>query len=77
MLSHKQLVKQSLIAGDVLTPMDALNRWGCFRLGARIYELRREIDPDTGKPYDIRMTPNREKRYAKYFLVSPKVRRVF
>jgi hypothetical protein len=31
-----------LQAGHRLTPWDALEQFGCFRLAARIYELRRE-----------------------------------
>lgn len=31
-----------LRAGNRLTPLDALERFGCFRLAARIHELRRE-----------------------------------
>lgn len=27
--------------GRTVTPMDALRMWGCFRLGARVYDLRR------------------------------------
>ena len=30
-----------LRSGCVLTPLEALQRFGCFRLGARIYDLRR------------------------------------
>lgn len=30
----------ALRAGETLTPLVALQRFNCFRLGARIYELR-------------------------------------
>jgi len=30
-----------LKTGATLTPLDALHKFGCFRLGARILELRR------------------------------------
>lgn len=50
-----------------LTPIEALQKFGCFRLSARIWELR-----DRG--YDIR-TDNVKKedgdgRYARYFMVE-------
>ena len=32
----------ALESGERLTPLDALDRFGCFRLGARIFELRRD-----------------------------------
>lgn len=28
--------------GNALTPLEALNRFGCFRLGARIWDLKKE-----------------------------------
>ena len=30
-----------LAGGGKLTPIEALDRFGCFRLGARIYDLKR------------------------------------
>jgi hypothetical protein len=38
--NQNQLVLAYLKTGRVITPMDALNQFGCFRLAARIYELR-------------------------------------
>lgn len=76
--SQKEMILSDLRKGDIITPLDALNRYDCMRLGGRIYEIRREIDPDTGKFYQVEMMPNKNgKRYAKYLLYSPKVRRKF
>lgn len=46
-----------LKAGKRITPLDALREYGCFRLGARIFELKAEghnilkemIETDSGK----------------------------
>jgi hypothetical protein len=48
------MVLEYLKSGKILTPIDALNLFGCFRLAGRIYELkdkgwpikceRREVD---------------------------------
>ena len=38
----KQSIKAWLIRGYKLTPLQALNKWGCMRLAARIEELRKE-----------------------------------
>lgn len=38
--SHNAQIKAALMAGETITPLDALNRFGCFRLGARIWDLR-------------------------------------
>ena len=35
--------------GHSLTGLDALRRFGCFRLGARIYELKKQNYPITKK----------------------------
>ena len=37
---NKQILKH-LQAGHRLTPIDALNLFGCFRLAARVYDLRK------------------------------------
>mgnify|MGYP003645073379 CR=1 FL=1 len=39
-MSHKEEVLKYLQSGKKLTPLEALNYFGCFRLGARICELR-------------------------------------
>mgnify|MGYP003657474170 FL=1 len=39
-MSHKEEVLKYLQSGKKLTPLEALNFFGCFRLGARICELR-------------------------------------
>jgi hypothetical protein len=40
MKSQKDQILEALLAGEILTPLDALNRFGCFRIGARIEELK-------------------------------------
>lgn len=51
-----------MLEGNEITPMDALNMFGCFRLGARIADLR-----DEG--YDIKTRiAKTDKRYAIYRL---------
>lgn len=40
--THKAQIRRALENGEELTPLDALNRFGCFRLGARIWDLRHE-----------------------------------
>ena len=44
--SQTARIKAALLRGEKLTPMDALRRFGCFRLGARIWELRNEHGMD-------------------------------
>lgn len=35
-------IRAWLLQGYKLTPLQALQKWGCMRLGARIHELRQE-----------------------------------
>ena len=58
-MSQKDEILQYLQSGQGLTPRMALDRWGCFRLGARIYQLRRAgyniVDEraEHGTPYSV------------------------
>ena len=45
METQKKQILEYLKEGNKLTPILALKRFGCFRLSARIYELRREGHP--------------------------------
>ena len=42
MTTQNQQIKAYLTKGKSLTPIDALNKFGCFRLSARIKNLRDE-----------------------------------
>lgn len=58
----------ALQQGDHLTPIDALNRFDCFRLGARIHDLK-------AKGNEIMTTIIRTqsgKRVASYSLITPR-----
>lgn len=46
-----------------LTPLEALDLYGCFRLGARIWDLKRD-----GHPIESQIVYTRGKHYARYFL---------
>lgn len=52
-----------LFSSGPLTPMDALVRYGCFRLGARVHDLRK-----MGVPIETRIIKQGGKRYAEYRL---------
>ena len=58
MKSQNEMILDALMKGESLTPIDALNRFSCFRLGGRIHELRQrgydiktEIVKDGGKSF--------------------------
>lgn len=66
-MTQTNMILQYMASGKSITPLCALKKYGCMRLGARIYDLRREGHTI----YDI-MEHNSKtgKRYKRYFLAS-------
>lgn len=63
-MSQDAHILHALLQGERLTPLDALLRFGCFRLGARIFDLRQ-------RGYDIQSRLKRvpgDKRVAEYWM---------
>jgi hypothetical protein len=61
--SQNALIKGWLLNGYSITPMQALNMFGCFRLSARISNLR-----DEGMLVVTDMVTINDKRVARYYL---------
>lgn len=61
--SQTALIKGWLLNGYSITQLDALNMFGCFRLSARIANLREE-----GLDIVTDMINVNDKRIAKYYL---------
>jgi hypothetical protein len=59
--TQQERILAQLRAGRTVTPLSALNDFGCFRLGARIYNLKRE-----GYPIETTLKASDGKRYAEY-----------
>jgi len=57
----------ALQQGYRLTPLVALRRFGCFRLGARIYNLKRK-----GYKIESRLVKVNEARVAEYWMEAGK-----
>ena len=58
-------ILQHLLDGNSITPIEALKKFGCFRLGARIFELRKQ-----GFIIDTNQVKNGEgNKFAKYTLI--------
>jgi hypothetical protein len=62
-VTQNDAIKQHLLSGKPITPLDALQKYGCFRLAARIDDLRKAgLDIET-------LTEKRNgKQYASYVL---------
>lgn len=41
-MTHNQQILAHLKEGQTITPVEALSLFGCFRLGARIYDLKQD-----------------------------------
>lgn len=61
--SQNDAVLSHLQAGNRITPLEALNRFGCLRLGGRIYDLRQQ-----GHRIEREMIKVGKKRVAQYWL---------
>lgn len=62
--TQKSAVRQHLLDGKSITPLEALKLYGSLRLSAIIFDLREE-----GLPIEMeRLQVSPKKRVAKYFL---------
>lgn len=62
-MSQTTAILKALQAGDKITPLDALKRFGVFRLAARICELK-----EAGHDVKVSMVKSGENRFAEYSL---------
>ena len=65
MISQNTEIANHLKSGSSITPIEALQKYGCFRLGARIHDLRQ-----SGMDIDSRMVEQNGKRFAEYRLIG-------
>ena len=63
MESQNLQIRRHLESGKIITPLEALRRYDCLRLGARICDLRRD-----GLPVKTEIKRNGRKRFAEYSL---------
>lgn len=65
--SQNEKVREHLVSGKSITPLEALRLYGCFRLGARIWDLKRKY----GLPIVTERVVNEQgNHYAKYSLIQ-------
>lgn len=67
-MTQTEMIRAHLQSGRDLSPIDALNHYGCFRLAARIKELRNQ-----GLPIQTLTEQRDGKAWAKYRLVGQMV----
>lgn len=64
--SQNELIRMHLEQGNSNTPLEALQKFNCLRLGARIHNLK-----EMGLPIASEIVNERGKHYARYSLYKP------
>ena len=64
--TQKESILRHLQSGRTITPLEALNLYGCYRLSARIRELR-----DEGYEIKSENVKQGKKTFASYELIVP------
>ena len=62
--TQRKQIREYLLAGNTITPLEALQIFGAFRLSAHIYVLKYDYD----MPIETELVYEDGKRYAKYYL---------
>lgn len=65
--TQNEQILDYLKSGKSVTPLKALRKWGCFRLSARIFDLRSD-----GHNIITKNITNDKKTYAEYHLLGKK-----
>lgn len=65
MESQNKEIRSYLESGNSLTPLEALSKFNCFRLGARIHDLKHKF----GLNIKTEIVEENKKRFAKYSLI--------
>ena len=65
MKSQSEKILRAFERGEVLTPMKALKRFGCFRLAARVFDLRRD-----GHDIRCQLLERAGKKVGHYYLAA-------
>jgi len=69
--THKNQILSYLKDGNSITPLDALQLFGCFRLGARIYDLRKQGENIVMERRKSVNQNGHRVSYALYHLIQP------
>lgn len=68
--SQRKAIEKFLLAGNSLTALQALNRFGCARLAARIDDLRNAGMPIESVPLMVTNREGKRVRVAEYRLAQ-------
>lgn len=71
-LSQCDQIRSYLLDGQKITPIEALNFFGCMRLGARIWDLRNEGLSIQSRTKQLK----NNKKVAEYYMLESEIRRI-
>lgn len=70
-MSQTQQILDYLLTGNAITPIEALNLFGCFRLSARCFDIR-----EIGIDVKTKTINTGKKSYASYYLEQKEIERI-
>lgn len=74
-MTQERDIAKWLMSGKAITPLQAIEKFGSLRLGARIYDIRQRCGEDSVKTIMVD-TPT-GKRIARYLGEPARLRRVY
>lgn len=70
--NQMQQILEYMQEGNSITPLEALRKFGCLRLGARIWDIRHKLNiPVISEPFRV----SKDKIVAKYSLIVKKAKK--
>lgn len=69
-MSDKEKLLEWLRSGRTITPLEAMNELGCYRLGARIWDLRREGHTIITEMVETHDRHGERCRFARYKMIQ-------
>lgn len=66
-MTQSEMILEALQRGETLTPLDSLKRFGCLRLGARIWDLKQ-----CGHEIDMRLIDVGNGKHVASYSLAPK-----
>ena len=69
-MTQTEMILNHLQNKGRITPLEALNLYGCFRLGARVYDLRQRGIQISKKMIEAQKPNGKKERFAAYYLTE-------
>lgn len=68
-MRHRDEILSYLLEGYTLTQMEAITKFGCMRLGARIFELKEQGYPIVKEMIKVPVRDGEYTRVASYYML--------